>query len=132
MNKNNTTTPIVAILMIATLVVGATFAATTITPSAFAGGKKVKQDRYNKGPQDNQTRDNGNDSGGNGNGNTVTVQKNRQGATQSGFDNTQEQEAQNLICTHPSSPCTVEGTEAGNATGGSSSSSDGHGSPGHN
>jgi hypothetical protein len=66
MNRNNTTTPaIVAIFMIATLVVGATLAA-TMTPSAFAGGrKKVKQDKYmrgaagqdgsKKGTRDNQT-----------------------------------------------------------------------------
>ena len=57
MNKNNTTTPIVAILMIATLVVGATFAATTITPSAFAGGKKDRQDKYMKGEQDSYKKD---------------------------------------------------------------------------
>jgi hypothetical protein len=93
MNKNNTTTTptIVAILIAATLLVGATFAATITTPSmAFAGGKKeVKQDRYmmkgpqdsyKKGAQDKQARANGKDDGsGNGNSNTVTIQENKQG-----------------------------------------------------
>jgi hypothetical protein len=127
MNRNNTTTPIVAILMIATLVVGATFAATTIaTPqSAFAGGKKVKQDTYTKKapPQredNNKTRDNnGNDNGGsggngNGNGNTVTALKCQNRGSASGFDTTVNQECENLICTHPgeNAACTQEGAAA--------------------
>jgi hypothetical protein len=143
-NTRTTLTAIVAVFIAATLVVG-TFAATTMAQSAFAGGKKVKQqDRYMKGEQDsykkgpppqqdnNKTRDNGNDDdggGGNGNGNTVTVQANKQKGSQSGWDNTQEQEASNLICTHPSALCIEEGTEAVNATG-SSSGGDGHGFPG--
>jgi hypothetical protein len=82
-------------LTAATLVVG-TFATTTIaTQSAFA---------YEKNKGDNND--------GNGNGNTVTIQKNRQGATESGFDNIQEQESQNVICTHPgnNASCVSEGT----------------------
>jgi hypothetical protein len=84
---NNTTITkgtlsLVAILMAATLVVG-TFTTTTATQSAYA---------YNK-------KDNGKD--GNGNGNTVTIQKCKQAAIQSGFDNNQGQECENVICTHP-------------------------------
>ena len=113
MNRNNTTTPaIVAIFMIATLVVGATLAA-TMTPSAFAGGgKKVKQDKYmrgaagqdgsKKGTRDNQTRDSSNGGGsGNENGNTVTVLAAKNKGFASGFDTSLDQEAQNVICTHP-------------------------------
>jgi hypothetical protein len=135
MNKNNTRTPttIVAIFMIATLVVGATLAA-TMTPSAFAGGgKKVKQDKYmrgttrqdgskkgtrdtyNKGAQDNGTRDTGNGGGsGNENGNTVTALAAKNKGFASGFDTTTDQEAQNLICTHPgdNATCTQEGAAA--------------------
>jgi hypothetical protein len=126
MNRNNTTTPaIVAILMIAALVVGATFAATT--QSAFAGGgngkKEVKQqDTYMKKASqqredNNKTRDNGNDnggSGGNGNGNTITALKAQNRGFASGFDTTTDQEAQNVICTHPAdnAACTQEGTSA--------------------
>ena len=95
---NNTTITkgtlsLVAILMTATLVVG-TF--TTTTQSAYA---------YNK-------KDNGKD--GNGNGNTVTIQECKQAATQSGFDNNQGQECENLICTHPgeNATCVQEGAAA--------------------
>lgn len=42
---------------------------------------------------------------GNNKGNTVTIQKNKQDPTQSGFDNSFEEEAQNDICTHPSASC---------------------------
>jgi hypothetical protein len=117
--------------MIATLVVGATLAA-TMTPSAFAGGgKKVKQDKYirgttrqdgskkgtrdtyNKGAQDNGTRDSGNGGGGigNENGNTVTALAAKNKGFASGFDTSVDQEAQNVICTHPSNnaTCTQEG-----------------------
>jgi hypothetical protein len=86
---NNTTTKrtltIVAILMAATLVVE-TFAT---TPAAFAA------------------KNNNN----NNSGKTVTIQKCKQAATSSGFDNTEEQECQNLICTHPgeSATCSQEG-----------------------
>jgi hypothetical protein len=95
---NNTTITkgtlsLVAILMTATLVVG-TF--TTTTQSAYA---------YNK-------KDNGKD--GNGNGNTVTIQECKQAAIQSGFDNNQGQECENLICTHPgeNATCVQEGAAA--------------------
>ena len=97
---NNTTITkgtlsLVAILMAATLVVG-TFTTTTATQSAYA---------YNK-------KDNGKD--GNGNGNTVTIQKCKQAAIQSGFDNNQGQECENLICTHPgeNATCVQEGGAA--------------------
>jgi hypothetical protein len=74
--------------MAATLVVGATSAAT----SAFAYQKK--------GVQENSK-----------NGDTVTIQKCEQDGTVSGFDNTAEQECANLICTHPgnNATCTQEG-----------------------
>jgi hypothetical protein len=83
----------VAILMATTLVVGLTVAA-TITPSVFASQKR--QDISSK------------------NGNTNTLQKCKQAATESGFDNTEEQECQNLICTHPdeNATCTQEGAAA--------------------
>ena len=99
---NNTTITkgtlsLVAILMTAILVVG-TF--TTTTQSAYA---------YNK-------KDNGKD--GNGNGNTVTIQECKQAAIQSGFDNNQGQECENLICTHPgeNATCVQEGAVTTNAT----------------
>ena len=146
-NTRTRTLAIVAVLTAATLVVG-TFAATTMAQSAFAGGKKVKQqDRYMKGEQDsykkgpppqqdnNKTRDNGNDDGGggNGNGNTVIIQANKQKASQSGWDNTQEQEGQNTICTHPSTSCVSEGSETPvvNNTNSNDDGDDEHGSPGH-
>jgi hypothetical protein len=73
--RTTTLTAIAAvILMAATIVVGGSIAATSVK-SAFAAS--------------------------NNSGNTVTAQINSQSATQSGFDNTQEQEAQNTICTHP-------------------------------
>jgi hypothetical protein len=78
---NNATTialgAIVVILMSATLTAGST------STAAFA---------YKK--------DNGK-----GNGNTVTHQKDKQDGIQSGFDGAFEQEAENLICTHPSAIC---------------------------
>jgi hypothetical protein len=90
--KKTRTLAMFAVLTAATLVVG-TFAITTTTAqSAFAYMKK--------GPQDNKkvARDDGK---GNNNGNTITIQKCKQAATQSGWDNNQEQECANLICTHP-------------------------------
>jgi hypothetical protein len=122
MNKNNTktTTPtIVVIFMIATLVVGGTFAATTHSAFAYFPKKDDKKDKE---------RD-----GGNGNGNTVTIQANKQKASQSGWDNTQEQEAQNTICTHPSTSCVSEGSETPvvNNTNSNDDGDDEHGSPGH-
>jgi hypothetical protein len=93
---NNTTRrnlTIVAVFIAASLVVG-TFAATPTTQTALAYQKK---------------KDNG--KGGNGNGNTITIQKCKQAATQSGFDNNQGQECENLICTHPgeNATCVQEG-----------------------
>ena len=85
---NNTTTKnlaIVAVLFAAILVVGATFSATT-AQSAFAYHQKKKEG----GGDENSKK-----------GNTITIQKCKQAATQSGFDNKQEQECQNVICTHP-------------------------------
>jgi hypothetical protein len=71
--------------------------------------------------------------GGNGNGNTVTAQINKQKASQSGWDNTQEQEGQNTICTHPSTSCVSEGSETPvvNNTNSNDDGDDEHGSPGH-
>jgi hypothetical protein len=85
---NNTTTTkrnltIAAIFIVAILVVGVGTLAVTSAQSAFA---------FKKG-----TRDNGNSK----NGNTVTIQECKQAAIQSGWDNDQEQECENLICTHP-------------------------------
>jgi hypothetical protein len=94
---NNTTNLAIAAILIATTLVVGTFATTTIgTQSAFAYQKK----KGDKG--------NGN---GNGNANTITTQKCKQAATQSGFDNDQSQECENLICTHPgnNATCTQEG-----------------------
>jgi hypothetical protein len=112
---NTRTLAIVAVLTAATLVVGLTVAAAT--PSAFAGGYKERHDKYMKGGQDGYKKGkqtNGND-GANANGNTVTVQTNAQKGKVSGHDNTLEQEAQNLIFTHPSSTCVSEGSDS-NAT----------------
>ena len=99
---NNTTrttlTVAVAILMAATIVAGGSIAATT-GQSAYAFQKK------------------GDKGNGNNNGNTVTIQKCKQAATQSGWDNDQEQECENLICTHPgeNATCTEEGVIAASA-----------------
>jgi hypothetical protein len=109
---NNTKTILAAIFIAATLVVAGTFAATT-TQSAFASF-----------PKKDHKKDNKKDNGGNGNGNTVTIQKCKQAATQSGFDNNQGQECENVICTHPGSnaTCVSEGAAAvspvSNQTGG--------------
>ena len=101
MNNTRTVSAIAAILMAATLVVGGTFAATH-SALAYLPQKDDKKDKKD---------------GGNGNGNTVTIQANKQKASQSGWDNTQEQEGQNTICTHPESDasCVSEGSET-NAT----------------
>jgi hypothetical protein len=121
--NNTKTLAIVAVLTAATLVVGLTVAA-TMTTSAFAGGsKRYGQDKYMKGGQDSYkkdgndtynkgTRDNGNDGGsGNQNGNTVTILKADNKGSTSGFDTTVNQEADNTICTHPSTNCISEGSE---------------------
>jgi hypothetical protein len=84
---NNTRTLAIAAILAATIVAGITFA--TTTQSAFA-----------------VRRGNGNDDG-----NTVTAQIDAQKASVSGHDNNLNQEAQNVICTHPSAPCTQEGTQ---------------------
>jgi hypothetical protein len=86
---NNTTKrnlALAAVFMAAILAVGTFATTTTLTQTALA---------YNK--KDNK-RDG---SGGNGNGNTITIQKCKQAAIQSGWDNDQEQECESLICTHP-------------------------------
>jgi hypothetical protein len=92
-NKRRTslTAIVVLIFTAATLVVGTAGSLTTTTQSAFA-----------------YTKDNGK---GNGNGNTITIQKCKQAATQSGWDNNQGQECENLICTHPgnNATCIEEG-----------------------
>jgi hypothetical protein len=102
----NNTTVIAAIFIAAALVVGTLATATTqSTQSAFAYSPKKDDKRDGK-------------DGGNGNGNTVTIQKCKQAATQSGFDNSQAQECENLICTHPgeNATCVQEGAVTTNVT----------------
>ena len=78
MNNTAITTLTIAPILAATLVVGVTLATTTTTAiTAFASSR------------------------GNGNGNTDTDQIAKQKAYVSGFDNSFNQELQNLICTHP-------------------------------
>jgi hypothetical protein len=103
MNNTKTLMAISAILMAATLVVGGTFAAATHSALAYLPQKDDKRDKKD---------------GGNNNGNTVTAQINKQKASQSGWDNTQEQEAQNTICTHPASNGTCVSESEGAATNG--------------
>jgi hypothetical protein len=88
--KKRTLTAIAAILMAATIVVGGSLAATSVK-SAFAAS--------------------------NNSGNTITIQKCKQAATQSGWDNDQEQECANTICTHPGDGATCV-SEGGNTTAG--------------
>ena len=88
--NNTKTLAIVAVLTAATLVVGVTFAATA-TQTAFA---------YKRGGD--KERDNGD-------GNTITAQINVQKGYVSGFHNSLEQEASNVICTHPHDECVSEG-----------------------
>jgi hypothetical protein len=83
--------------MAATLVVGMFAAAIpTSTQAAFAYQQKKKGDENSR------------------NGNTITIQKCKQAATQSGWDNNQAQECENLICTHPgeNATCVQEGAAA--------------------
>jgi hypothetical protein len=84
--------------VVATATILVTFAATTPTASAAYGHKK--------GDKRDDKRD--------ANGNTITAQINAQKGYVSGFDNTLEQEAQNVICTHPGSnaTCVSEGSES--------------------
>jgi hypothetical protein len=97
MNNTRTLAAIAAISIIAaTLVVGGTFAALTTPQSALAyQKKKAEGDKNSK------------------NGNTITEQKCKQAATESGFDNTEEQECGNTICTHPGSNATCVSEEEG-------------------
>jgi hypothetical protein len=93
--KKTTTLAVAAIFIAAALVVGGALAATTsATQSALAYSNKKK------GGDENSN-----------NGNTVTIQKCKQAAIQSGWDNDQEQECENLICTHPgeNATCVQEG-----------------------
>jgi hypothetical protein len=89
--NNTTNLAIAAILIAATLVVGTL--AITITQTAFAFSKKKGGDENSK------------------NGNTITIQKCKQAAIQSGWDNDQSQECENLICTHQgeNATCSQEG-----------------------
>jgi hypothetical protein len=108
-NTKTRTLAIVAVLTAATLVVGVTFAATT-TQSVFAYQK-------NKGGDENSK-----------NGNTVAPQTGEQYGIVSGFDNSFNQELQNVLCTHPSATCSTEGSEGASHTTSSSSTSS-HSSP---
>jgi hypothetical protein len=89
MTNTRTTLAIVAVLTAATLVVGVTLAAAAATTQSALASRK----------------------GGNENGNTVTILVNKQKAYQSGWDNKQELEASNVICTHPhdDNECVSEG-----------------------
>jgi len=87
---NNTRAIVAVVLTAATLVVGFTVAAATMTPSAFAGGKK-----------------------GNDNGNTVTILKCKNKGSSSGWDTTTNQECENTICTHPGAGATCESESEG-------------------
>jgi hypothetical protein len=105
MNNNTTTVTkrnlavATAIFMVAvTLVVGATFAARTVTTQlAFAAVSK----KGVGGQQQENSK----------NGNTVTVEECKNRDSASGFDTSVNQECQNLICTHPgeNATCTQEG-----------------------
>jgi hypothetical protein len=113
--NNTRTLAIAAIFMAATLVVGVSTIAATSAAFAY---KKGGDDRKDKG-RDNGSKD----------GNTVTIQANKQRGSVSGFDNDLEQEAQNVICTHPSATCSQEGSEApvaSNDNVGSNSDKDPH------
>jgi hypothetical protein len=105
MNNTRTLTAMFAVLTAATLVVG-TLATTQSASAAYGDTKKVR-------PQQ-QDDNNGNSK----NGNTITIQKCKQAATQSGWDNDQEQECANTICTHPASgaSCVSEGKETPKVT----------------
>ena len=117
---------IVAVLTAATLVVGGTSAAMTTGHSAFAwkqdsykkrgddsykkrGEDSYKKDTYMKGGENSYKKGRQANGNGFGNGNTDTIQTTTQNGKVSGFHNTLEQEASNVICTHPSSTCLSEG-----------------------
>ena len=57
--------------------------------------------------KDNKARDSGS---GNGNGNTITALIAKNKGSTSGFDTNVTQEAENTICTHPSTNCISEGS----------------------
>jgi hypothetical protein len=102
--NNTTNLAMAAIFIAAILVIAGTFVATmstTTQSTAFAY-------QQNKKGADKR------DGNGNNNGNTVTIQKCKQAATQSGFDNNQGQECENVICTHPgeNATCVQEGAAA--------------------
>jgi hypothetical protein len=103
---NNTATKrnlaLAAVFMAAILAVGTFATTTTIATTQLTAFAYLKKDNNRDG------KDSGN---GNDNGNTITIQKCKQAATQSGFDNNQGQECENLICTHPgeNATCTEEG-----------------------
>jgi hypothetical protein len=112
--KTKTTLTMVAILTAATLVVGVTLAATT-HPAAFA--------YLQKKPGHDDKKDKARDGGGNENGNTVTALIGQNKGYTSGFDTNLNQEADNTICTHPSTgaSCVSEGavvSPIGNQTNG--------------
>jgi hypothetical protein len=109
---------IVAVLTAATLVVGGTSAAMTTGHSAFAwkqdsykkrgddsykkrGDDSYKKDTYMKGGENSYKKGRQANGNGFGNGNTDTIQTTTQNGKVSGFHNTLEQEASNVICTHP-------------------------------
>jgi hypothetical protein len=102
--NNTTRTLAIAAILAATLALGTFATTTTTTQSAFAYLQK-------KGPQQDNNRGARDNGKGNGNGNTITIQECKQAATQGGFDNDQEQECENLICTHPgeNATCVQEG-----------------------
>ena len=120
MNNTKTVSAIVAVLMAAALVVGGTSAAMTTGHSAFAwkqdSYKKRGDDSYKKRGDDSYKK-RGDDSykkvrqskGIYGNGNTETIQATTQNGQVRGSHNTLEQEASNVICTHPSWTCLSEG-----------------------
>jgi hypothetical protein len=102
--NNATNLAIAAILMAATLVVGATLStATTQLTTAFAYSQKKKVG----GAQDNDSSRNNS----NKNGNTVTTEECKNRGSASGFDTAVNQECENLICTHPNdnATCSQEG-----------------------
>jgi len=114
--KTKTTLTMVAILTAATLVVGVTLAATTHT-AAFA--------YLQKKPGYDDKKDKAKDGSGNENGNTITALIGQNKGYASGFDTNVNQEADNTICTHPSTgaSCVRENevtpvTPVGNQTNG--------------
>ena len=128
---------IVAVLTAATLVVGGTSAAMTTGHSAFAwkqdsykkrgddSYKKDKQDGYKKQRQDTYMKGGENSykkvrqsKGIYGNGNTETIQATTQNGQVRGSHNTLEQEASNVISTHPGEG--VAGADLGTPEGSAS------------